>query len=1132
MMDMLRLKNITFLFFLLTFTNSAFSQQTGSVFQLNQSIKFKSITIQDGLSQNWVRCIYQDDQGFMWFGASGGLNRYDGYEIKFYSLGNVNVNAITKKSDYELWICNDLGVFIYDQKKDTISSFHYLKGQTVLDITQEGDNTVWFGTNTGLYRYTPSDDKLYGYFSEDKSDSGLSNNYVNTLFQDSDNNLWIGTKTGLNRYVRSTDSFVKYLTSAKAGSLSGNDVMAICEDHDKRIWVGTAKDGVNLMLADKNNIQFRKIAGGAAISLLVDRNNKLWIGTSSNGGVLQIDLDHFSVDKPPDIIQFRKNRIDPGSLSDNSIFCIYEDRLHDIWIGTFGGGVNYFSYRSKKFFTVKEGIDDMPALKNDLVNAIWEEDRYLWLGTEGGLDRFDKFNRTTKHFTYESNTISSLSSDPVYALNKDSRGNFWVGTWTGGLNLYNSRTETFKRFVPDQKPGSMSSENVFAIYEDSRNNLWIGTVGGGLNRYDYRTEIFTTYRHDPQNPKSLYFDVVHDIEETPDGRLLIAASGSLDIYNYASDNFTHYPLNSINPDKISSRFIIVIFKDSRNNIWLGTNEGLLLFNEDEKESHIHTTQDGLAGNTVQGILEDTHGNLWISTNNGLSKFVHAVEHPGSPEFINFNESDGLSGSEFKSRAVFKNKSGQMYLGTSQGFSYFHPDSIFLNPTPPEVVFVEMQLLQFQSGNNSEENLLVQNINSIEKVELSYSKSDFVITFAALNYLNPQNNKYKYMLGGYDPDWVPAGNHRTATYKNLQPGKYTFMVLGSNNDEIWSKDPKTLQITIHPPFWQTWWFRVIMILIVLSTVFLVFSWRVKAIQKEKRKLEKLVEERTTELSDANVRLEEQSEELINQNEELRQNQEQLSLYKDQLEELVVKRTSELEKAKTKAEESDRLKSTFLANMSHEIRTPLNAITGFAGLFDDPDIDAETRKTYYSIIQANSHTLLRLIDDILDLSTIQANQIIMKFTQFAPIKVFREVYLQFLPEATGSVAFHLKTDEDAESAVIYADEYRFRQIITNLISNAFKFTENGSIEIGFHLYSRDQMVFYVKDSGIGISEEEQKIIFNHFTKVEKETRIFRGVGLGLAICKQLAELMGGKIWIESAPDKGSTFFFTQPISKSET
>ena len=225
----------------------------------------------------------------------------------------------------------------------------------------------------------------------------------------------------------------------------------------------------------------------------------------------------------------------------------------------------------------------------------------------------------------------------------------------------------------------------------------------------------------------------------------------------------------------------------------------------------------------------------------------------------------------------------------------------------------------------------------------------------------------------------------------------------------------------------------------------------------------------------------------------------------------------------------MKSAFLTNMSHEIRTPLNAITGFTSLFDDPDISVETRKSYHEIIQSNSDSLLHLIDDILDLSIIDANQIAIKYTQFSPMKIFREVYQQFLPQVKESVEFRLKTDEKSQSAIIFSDEYRFRQIVINLISNAFKFTEVGIIEMGFREYSGDDLVFYVKDSGIGISETEQKIIFDRFTKVEKSVKLFRGAGLGLAICKRLTELLNGRIWVESEPGKGSCFFFTQPLLK---
>lgn len=1103
------------------------AQEHFTEFQVNQPLKFNAITAPDGISPNWVRCIYQDNQGFMWFGTSSDLFRYDGYVFKGYNLGNVNVNAIAKKNDNEFWICNDLGVFIYDQHRDTIYSFNSLKGKTVLCVLQENNNRIWFGTNTGLYRYTSSDDRLTEYTIE----TGLSNNYVNTLFLDSRQTVWIGTKAGLNRYNSASNSFVSYKASTLPDHLSGNDIMAICEDHEHRLWIGSAKDGTDLLIETNNEVKFKKITDGAVVALLVDHKNRLWIGTSSNGGILQIDLTNFSPEKKPDVVQILRNRTDPRSISDNSIFCFFEDRMNDIWIGTFGGGVNYFSYRHKKFYSIQSDINTIPALKNDLVNAIWEEEKYLWLGTEGGLDRYDKSNKTTQHFKYERNNPSSLSSDPVYSLFKDSRGNFWAGTWTGGLNLFDYKTNTFKRFIPDDKPGSISSENVFAIYEDSRKNLWVGTVGGGLNRYDFQTGLFKQYRNDPENPASLYSDIVHDIKETKDGRLLIASFGSLDVFNYSTEDFKHYPLQNVTSGKSNSRYITFIFIDSAKHIWLGTNDGLILFNEDEKLWRSYTVQDGLTGNTIQSIEEDNSGNLWISTNNGLSKLVHIVDNIDSLTVQKFYEQDGLGSNEFKRRAAFKNNMGQLYFGTSRGFCYFHPDSIFLNETPSEVAFVEMQLLQYETTKNPNDKILAQNINSIEKIELPYNKSDFLIIFSTLNYLNQQKNSYKYMLSGYDPDWVNNGIHRTATYKNLQPGNYIFKVIGANNDEIWSQSPKILNIIIAPPFWQTWLFRIAVGMVSIGIILLLFTLRLKAIQNDKRKLELMVAERTNELRDANGKLEEQSEELSSQNDELRKNQLELSLYKDQLEELVIQRTKELEKAKNKAEESDRLKSAFLANMSHEIRTPLNAITGFSLLLNNPEITEENRKKYYEIIQANTKYLLMMMDDILDLSTIETKQIIIKQKPFSPSTVLKEVYHQFQSQVTENIDFKLKTDENTQAILINSDEHRFRQIIANLLSNAFKFTEKGTIEMGYYIDANAQMVYYVKDSGIGISEEEQKIIFKHFTKIEKRTKFFRGIGLGLTLCKLLTELLGGKIWMESEMGIGSTFFFTIPQSSQK-
>lgn len=1117
--NLLNVKIILVLLSLQLFTKVAITQQADIPFIDKQPLRFKSVTVRDGLSQNWVRCIFQDNQGFLWFGTSDGLNRYDGYDVDIYSLGNVNINAIGQKNDKALWICNDLGVFIYDSRTNSIVPFHHLKGYTVLCFVQEQDSTVWFGSNTGLHRYIPSEDTVLTYTANGENSSGLFSNYINTIFKDAENTLWVGTNAGLNKYNKARDSFENVNLTQP---LPAYDVMSICEDKKQRLWVGTAKNG--LYVADKNKTDkpFQKIVDGPVMDVLADSRNLLWISMSSGGGILRINLDEFNSGSKPAIEKITRDLTHPFSLSDNSIFGIYEDRFNDIWIGTFSGGVNYYSYRNKKFMHVSEGINSL--LKNNIVNAILEDNRFLWIGTEGGLERYDKLTAQTKIFSYDAEDPVSIASNPVYSLFKDHRGNLWVGTWTGGLSLYNSRSETFKRYTPDVKPGSLSSENVFAIFEDSGNELWIGTVSGGLNLFDYKSETFTTYKHDPKDPGSLYSDIIHDIKETADGRLLVAAYGSIDIFDRSLKKFTHYPMSSLFPDSLTSRYVVTIFIDSKKRIWLGTNDGLILFNENRARTYIYSKQHGLAGNTIQGIVEDKKGNLWITTNSGLSRFNGALQNPLKPDFTNFDESDGLSGNDFKKRAIYQNTSGLIYLGSSQGFSYFHPDSIKINNHIPEVVLADIRLLKNPESNDI---LSGKNINALQKIELNYHNSDFEISFAALNYLNPQKNKYKYILSGYDRNWIPADENRKATYKNLRPGNYTFMVLGSNNDGVWNPVPRQIQIIIIPPFWQTLWFQGLAAIAFLGLLVLIFQWRLYSVKKDKKMLEKVVAERTSELQKVNDQLEDQSEELLTQNEELRQSQEELSIYKDQLEELVLIRTEELEKAKTKAEESDRLKSMFLANMSHEIRTPLNAIAGFSSLLNEPSTDESDKASYHQIIRSNIESLLRLINDILDLSTIEANQIKIKKTPFAPADVFFDMYRQFLPEVHNEVKLLLKVDEDLRKIVLNSDEFRFRQIISNLISNAIKFTEKGSIETGFFSHGNSSIICYVKDTGIGISPEEQKMIFNHFTKVENNNKLFRGAGLGLAICKQLTELMGGKIWVESEPGKGSTFYFTHPV-----
>ncbi len=1087
---------------------------------------FKRFSTQNGLSDNWVRCIYQDDSDYLWFGTADGLNRFDGYEFKVYrplnsenqSLGDIHINAIDRKNDHELWVCTDAGAFSFNFRNDGYSFNAILSTLSVLCILPENEENIWFGTGWGLYRYNQTDSSIVSFQYNGMETSSISSNYINTIYKDSESNIWIGTKNGLNLYDRKNESFTRFQNSDNPESISGNDVMSICEDHSKRIWIGTAQNGLNLVLKNKSDeISFRKIYSGYIVNLLVDYQNYLWICKSSGEGLVRVQLDKFSLEKDIQVEIFQHDPIHVKSLSDNSVFCIYEDNTKDIWVGTFGGGINYYSKREKQFHTVQVNYSGDNSIQNNLINAICEDENYLWIGTEGGLDRYEKGGKQFKHFQYEANDPASLSANPVYAIYKDRRENLWIGTWSGGLNLYNPQSETFKHYLTGTERGITGAGNVFSIFEDSRGNLWIGTIGGGLVCFDHKKESFIQYTHSEIDSTSLFRDFVNHIYESSTGMLYVSTYLSLDIFNYKEGNFTHCILQ---PDNYGTKVqIISIFEDSRQNIWIATNNGLVLFDERTREFTSYPTGNIFPDNTIQGILEDSHGNLWISTNHGIVQLMDGIHLPSQPLFRSFNTIDGLPGNEFNKRAVFKKNSGIMYFGSSQGYTFFHPDSITFNSIPPKIVLTDFQLLFIQPEESNKYQSINQNINETDQLELSYKNSSFIIQFSALNYLNPEKNQYQYKLEGYDKNWIDAGSSRSATYTNINPGKYKFFVKGSNNDGIWCETSKQLTIIIRPPWWRTLFFKIGLLAVILLLSLLLHFARISFLKKQNLYLEQKVKERTNELSEINTLLEEKQEEITTQNNELQH-------HRNNLEQIVEDRTSELVKAKVRAEESDRLKSSFLANISHEIRTPMNAIYGFSGVLTDENLSNEKRNRYLDIINKNCESLLVLIDDIIDISLIEADHLDIKNTHFEVNPVLIKLKQIFQLKNSNCLDFEFVNQKDKEKLILFGDKVRFHQILSNLLSNAFKYTESGQIKFGYDEF-RTHVRFYVSDTGIGIEETEVDNIFNQFYKVENNpNKLYRGTGIGLAISKKMVELMGGEIWVESQMGGGSVFFFTLP------
>ena len=1075
-------------------------------------LHFSHLSGEQGLSNSTIEAIFQDSRGFIWIGTRDGLNRYDGHEMIVYrydpldsnSLSDSYIRYICEDRSHQLWVGTINGLNRLDPVTNHFFRYKHRDGDDnslshngITALLEDRSGHLWVATaGAGLNLF----DQSNGHFLRFREGP----DHIFCMYEDHTGSIWIGSQTGLYCYHPSTRTFTHIVNPAITNP-SGNTILAIQEDRQGNLWIGTEDDG--LFLFDPLQKTFTRFAhsdtaptslGNNMIKcMLTDHQGRLWAG-SINGGLNLFNAPAGS---------FFHYAYEPGnasSLSQRTISALFEDRQGNLWIGTHRGGINIYSPGTEKFNLFRQEPSPNSLSYND-VKTFCEDNSgngNIWIGTDGGgLDLFNRDRHTFRHYGYDPFNDRSLSSSAVLDVMQDREGSLWVSTWGGGLNLFDKTKGTFTRYQTNPAdPHSISSDFVQKTFEDDEGHLWVGTYYGGLNQFDRKTKQFTRILMDPSGKTGLSGKNIVSLHEDKEGRIWIGTDdGGLNCYHQGTRHFTHY-FNT--EEKMPD--LRVLFSDSKGRLWVGQ-KGLYLLDAARDSFRLYPDSSGLAGEFIKGITEDEQGNLWLATSNGLTRF-----NPDTHAYKKYNTGDGLQDQEFEANAYLKTKDGEMFFGGINGFNCFYPGSIRSNPFIPPVYITGFQLSNRKILPGDTGSPLSEDISFTREIELSYRQSTFSFNFAALNYTTPENNQYAYKLDGLDKDWNYVGKENKAVYTNLGPGDYTFRVKAANNDGLWNEKGSALHITITPPFWKTGWFTILLVLLCIACLYAFYRFRTQL------KLKELEAAKKEEIRQVQLQF------FTNISHEFRT---PLALILGPLEKMMN------QPAHTPRSAANRSAPTALPDGSPAA---------------PPTPPAFQR--YYQTMHRNAQRLLSLINELMDFGKLESGSLKLSVQRSHLNAFMEEIAEEFRDWAIQKEIDFTLHLPPMPAETPWFDRQVLEKIVLNLLHNSFKYTKVGghiTLEVLPSLESfrpsfsnelilknsfRGSTYAYIRvaDNGIGISKESIHHLFERYYRI---TESHLGSGVGLAFVKSLALLHKGDIYVYSERLKGTEILIGIPIGEND-
>lgn len=1108
-----------FCFLLATFlTINSYSQHEGE-----HSYVFKHIGSEDGLSQSIVVDIEQDGDGFLWFGTYNGLNRFDGHSIKAYKstddttqLSSYYIRTLFIDSKGILWAASNTGLGFYSKTHDKIIDLCYKTKfpsgiDQVEDVLEDKNGVIWIASTSGLYKYNRTENSLnrvtprYGndfpYLKITNIELAV-NGYIYLTALDG---LYILNTSTLDVELLATLRNKNYIHGEHKES-----VIRMCSDSTGNLWLGSSIGNLYTFNVDTDSLSQVNLPQTPIINdVYADSDTSILIGLD-NIGLLR----YFT---KTNTYEYIYDKFNPDKkLANNKARSMFVDKQNILWVGHFQAGLSYTNLDNSGFELLTKLNYNNNAVTLNTVSAILNDSKgNLWIGLDGGgLIRKYSNSRKFEHYVNKPADKTSLPSNAVLELFEDSQGVVWIGTYRGGLTRYEEKTNTFTSYThKENRKNSIASNDVRKIAEDGKGNFWLIVHGSGISYFNRTTEEFTNYKLHEDGSNSLVNNWTFDLLLDCKGYLWITSSKGVSRYDIENDYFYNYLEDMHDTTSIPIDFVNCIHEDSNGNLWLGSDNGLLYYNYETDRFHRVSQHTALWYQSIYA-MEEHNNQLWISTTNGLFQFDTKTNVTRK-----FTIEDGLQGDEFIVGSSFKDKVGRLYFGGINGLNIFQPKNIKTNTLPPSIEILQVENM----GKPIEQHLL------FEKNTYAYNENFLTFHFVALNFQNSEKNEYRYTLDGLNEKWSLSTNECKAVYTSLPPGNYIFKVIASNNSGVWNEKATKFEFEILPPWYATWWFRVVFILIVLGSIVGFSFLKIRNINKQKNILERKVFERTKQLKQSNDELEERNHEVKTQNELLVEKQEEIIMANEELKSLneqLADHEIELMQKNEQLKDLVNTKDKMLSIIAHDLKNPMNTLIGFSSLLMGKVkvYPVDKVEKFITLINQSSNNAYKLLENLLTWARSQTGNIKLDIKKESLIPLIEET-ISILHESANNKNITLQFyNHSAHETQAFVDANTVSTIIRNIISNAIKFTpKGGHIAVSLLNNTKDtHMEIKICDSGVGISEEQKTKLFkvskNNSTQgTENET----GTGLGLVICKEFADMNNGMIEVESEKDKGTCF-----------